>query len=350
MGKGNKQNSGFTLVELIISCAVLAIIAAPILAGFVSASKSNAQAKILQNATFWSQNLSEDFKARSIEELRNNYTLITDESTINESTEGYTVNADGVYTFYVQSPTTITQKMQAKLTLDPTGYDTVNEFEMPKLQDIDSQKNAVIMDELYQYDSEAFNEINAVVNSTGSITAQDMKKNITRKTNIIITFDNTKSKPYKVTVSVSYQYISGTNQSYTAVYERSFTSLPALYLFYTAYNDKDQLIVDNQIPYSVIQANGKQKVYIAVQKTGGVDKLEAATITCKDANGVASLESLQVGSATSDCTEFMTHLIATNVGSDTLIETQTKTKLYRMTIKILYKSKEISKVTATKED
>ena len=64
-----KQNKGFTLVEVLIAMTILAIIVVPLLHAFVTSSRTNAKAKQLMKATTLAQNVMEELKANSIEEV-----------------------------------------------------------------------------------------------------------------------------------------------------------------------------------------------------------------------------------------------------------------------------------------
>ena len=67
--KTNKKNGGFTLVEILIAITILGIIVVPFMHSFVTASRTNAKSKKLQNATALASNLMEEIKANSIEDL-----------------------------------------------------------------------------------------------------------------------------------------------------------------------------------------------------------------------------------------------------------------------------------------
>ena len=64
-----KQNKGFTLVEVLIAITILAIIVTPLLHAFVTSSRTNAKAKQLMKATTLAQNVMEETKANSLEEI-----------------------------------------------------------------------------------------------------------------------------------------------------------------------------------------------------------------------------------------------------------------------------------------
>ena len=65
--KNNER--GYTLIELIIAITILAIIAIPLMHGFVTAAKTNAKAREIEQATTVAQNTMEKIKATPIEEL-----------------------------------------------------------------------------------------------------------------------------------------------------------------------------------------------------------------------------------------------------------------------------------------
>lgn len=64
-----KNERGYTLIELIIAIAILAIIAIPLMHGFVTAAKTNAKAREIEQATTVGQNTMEEIKATPIEDL-----------------------------------------------------------------------------------------------------------------------------------------------------------------------------------------------------------------------------------------------------------------------------------------
>ncbi len=68
-----RKNKGFSLIELLVTITIIAIIAIPLLRSFVSAMKLNAQAKVVQNGTQVAQDVAENFKAKTLESLLEKY-------------------------------------------------------------------------------------------------------------------------------------------------------------------------------------------------------------------------------------------------------------------------------------
>jgi len=63
------KDKGFTLIELLIAITILAIIVGPLLHAFVTAAKTNAKAKEIMRATTIGQNVMEEIKAYSLEDI-----------------------------------------------------------------------------------------------------------------------------------------------------------------------------------------------------------------------------------------------------------------------------------------
>lgn len=64
-----KSNQGYTLLELVVAITILALIAVPLMHGFVSAAKTNDKAREIERATTVAQNVMEDIKVTPMEEL-----------------------------------------------------------------------------------------------------------------------------------------------------------------------------------------------------------------------------------------------------------------------------------------
>jgi prepilin-type N-terminal cleavage/methylation domain-containing protein len=74
MKRQHKNNHGFSLVELIVSIAILAVVVLPLLKSFVVSAGTNSKAKQKLQATEASQNILETFEAKSLDELFDYFT------------------------------------------------------------------------------------------------------------------------------------------------------------------------------------------------------------------------------------------------------------------------------------
>ncbi len=71
--KGN-SNRGFTLVEVLVAVVILAVVVVPLLNSFYTASRTNAKAKKLMDATTAAQNVFEELKAEKLDDFIHDHT------------------------------------------------------------------------------------------------------------------------------------------------------------------------------------------------------------------------------------------------------------------------------------
>lgn len=67
--RSKQNNKGFTLLEILIAMAILAIIVVPLLHAFVTAATTNAKARRVMRATTAAQNTLEEIKASSVKDM-----------------------------------------------------------------------------------------------------------------------------------------------------------------------------------------------------------------------------------------------------------------------------------------
>lgn len=284
----NRQNKGFTLVELIVSIAILAIVTAPFLNAFVIAAKNNADANVKQIITNHSEAVMEKFKAKSFEALTAEYTLV-DVSTLDSHAGEKVYYYDAVndcYVFCVPSTELAdgaSSAYTAEVEMKPVKYSA------PDLADIENEKTAILISEVYRSDDAAINNLYAQIsgipdgskaNAYKSTNPPDtvnsnIQKNTQRTVFIYITYEESLgARPYQVAVDVAYECSYSTAASVSCVYSdvfvNTYETVPDVLLFYTMYpygdTVRDKIVVDNQIPDSKIIASGKKsKVYISNQ-------------------------------------------------------------------------------------
>ena len=64
-------NRGFSLIEVLVAIAILAVLSLPVLSAFMSAAKVNLNARREENANAVAQKVMEDMKAKHIEQVMN---------------------------------------------------------------------------------------------------------------------------------------------------------------------------------------------------------------------------------------------------------------------------------------
>lgn len=142
------NNQGFSLVELMVSIVILAIVIVPLLNNFVISARVSARAKKVQNETILAQSILEDMKTKSILDIESEY---ADSSGIVPiGSEQIYAKKDKIYHG---------NEYDVLITLDDSSYifeDAMNPggekigyntFKMPMISDIDSGKNIVVVDQ-----------------------------------------------------------------------------------------------------------------------------------------------------------------------------------------------------------
>lgn len=135
--KHQKNNKGFSLLELLVAITILAVVMIPMLHSFVSAARANAKAKKLMEATTAAQNLMEEMKASGPSEFLNKYSAYSKEQITVKDVDGNIIdtvtdlNGNPVYTYQttIASAASLTvngREYRAKVTMDPQNYTTVS--------------------------------------------------------------------------------------------------------------------------------------------------------------------------------------------------------------------------------
>ncbi len=218
MRKLKNDDRGVTLVEIIVSIAILAIIVLPFLNAFVTATKTNVKAKNEMNATHLATNIMEGIEKNSMKTLAYQF---------NYPSEGFDV-ADGFnisdgssacepslwnfresdahkYYFYMSGVQSGTKKYNALVTVDAKSDaesdNKVKKYNMDEVADMSAMDANFDCMSADKYSATniiyAFNNMPGV----GGITQQDIKRTITID---IEKYGASSNKATKVTVSYSY--------------------------------------------------------------------------------------------------------------------------------------------------
>ncbi len=190
--KRQLNNKGFSLVEVLVAVAILAIVSLPIMKAFSTSAMVNRNARRQENANTAASAITEQFKSMTVERLVEKYGDTTQygqgAKVKNEGEEGegryeakaYTYDkATGKYVFYVTNRDKSyyegvnEEKFYVEVELDPSLYENkynidgtlntdndniannINSYNMPEFSNINAKENYVVRDILYKWDNDA---------------------------------------------------------------------------------------------------------------------------------------------------------------------------------------------------
>ena len=386
------DNSGLSIVEVLVAVAILAIVFVPLLKTFTQASTINARAQKLQNVTSLAEGVMEDVKGKSIQELHDLAIERADVSFLPLDADGtltkgnlnnvppYTVTYEnvtatqGITYDAVVTIATENYKNKTKGADDIGDVSDANIRELPQINKVDSNRNAVLSWELNKYDNKALENL-AVENFApkNSVTDPDIaklkesyKKTAEKYINIEIKEDSETSCT-KVSCEVEYKTGTASGKSlkylvYTGYFVEPLASEPAgpnIYLFYTlsenvkdgASNIADPIKKEN-IKIEDKTTGKRHNVYFIMQD--GVDKLSTTngSEVTLDISGSGYSESIYydktsiftdaitylAGASTpddeSDDVYFFSNLKDKNGNSGELFNSKSKDRIYYVTVEI----------------
>ena len=392
------DNSGLSIVEVLVAVAILAIVFVPLLKTFTQASTINARAQKLQNVTSLAEGVMEDVKGKSIQELHDlaaeradvSFLPLDEDGTLTKgnlknvppytvtyenvtATQGITY--DAVVTIATDNYKSTVRNNErkdnkAKGADDIGDVSDANIRELPQINKVDSNKNAVLSWELNKYDNKAIENLaaeNSVTDSDIATLKESYKKTAEKYINIEIKED-TETSSTKVSCEVEYK--TGKNASdkslkylvYTGYFVEPLASEPAgpnIYLFYTlsenvkdgASNIADPIKKEN-IKIEDKTTGKRHNVYFIMQD--GVDKLSTTngSEVTLDISGSGYSESIYydktsiftdaitylAGASTtddeSDDVYFFSNLKDKNGNSGELFTSKSKDRIYYVTVEI----------------
>ena len=386
------DNSGLSIVEVLVAVAILAIVFVPLLKTFTQASTINSKAQKLQNVTSLAEGVMEDVKGKSIQELHDLAVERADVSFLPLDKDGtlkkgnlnnvppYTVTYEnvtatqGITYDAVVTIATENYKNKTKGADDIGDVSDANIRELPQINKVDSNRNAVLSWELNKYDNKALENL-AVENFApkNSVTDPDIaklkesyKKTAEKYINIEIKEDSETSCT-KVSCEVEYKTGTASGKSlkylvYTGYFVEPLASEPVgpnIYLFYTlsenvkdgASNIADPIKKEN-IKIEDKTTGKRHNVYFIMQD--GVDKLSTTngSEVTLDISGSGYSESIYYdktsiftdaitylagGSTTDDESDdvyFFSNLKDKNGNSGELFNSKSKDRIYYVTVEI----------------
>ena len=392
------DNSGLSIVEVLVAVAILAIVFVPLLKTFTQASTINGRAQKLQNVTSLAEGVMEDVKGKSIQELHDLAAERADVSFLPLDKDGtltkgnlnnvppYTVTYENVtatqgitYDAVVTISTDnykSTDRSDARKANKLSHNDDIGDVsdanirELPQINKVDSNKNAVLSWELNKYDNKALENLaaeNSVTDSDIATLKESYKKTAEKYINIEIKED---SETSSTKVSCEVEYKTGKNASdkslkylvYTGYFVEPLASEPAgpnIYLFYTlsenvkdgASNIADPIKKEN-IKIEDKTTGKKHNVYFIVQD--GINELStingsevtinvsgsgySETISYNKTSIIPDAITLLAGASTpddeSDDVYFFSNLKDKNGNSGELFNSKSKDRIYYVTVEI----------------
>ena len=391
------DNSGLSIVEVLVAVAILAIVFVPLLKTFTQASTINARAQKLQNVTSLAEGVMEDVKGKSIQELHDLAVERADVSFLPLDKDGtltkgnlnnvppYTVTYEnvtatqGITYDAVVTIATDNYKSTARSTErkdnkkdgneDIGDVSDANIRELPQINKVDSNRNAVLSWEINKYDNKALENLvaeNSVSDSDIATLKNSYKTTAEKYINIEIK-DDIETSSTKVSCEVEYKTGDATGKSlkylvYTGYFVEpvdSGVSGPDIYLFYTltenvkdgASNIADPIKKEN-IKIEDKTTGKRHNVYFIMQD--GVDKLSTTngSEVTLDISGSGYSESIYydktsiftdaitylAGGSTpddeSDDVYFFSNLKDKNGNSGELFNSKSKDRIYYVTVEI----------------
>ena len=392
------DNSGLSIVEVLVAVAILAIVFVPLLKTFTQASTINARAQKLQNVTSLAEGVMEDVKGKSIQELHDlaaeradvSFLPLDEDGTLTKgnlnNVPPYTVTYENVtatqgitYDAVVTISTDnykSTDRSDARKANKLSHNDDIGDVsdanirELPQINKVDSNKNAVLSWELNKYDNKALENLAAENSVSGSdiATLKDSYKDTAEKYINIEIKEDTDTSSTKVSCEVEYK--TGKNASdkslkylvYTGYFVEPLASEPAgpdIYLFYTlsenvkdgASNIADPIKKEN-IKIEDKTTGKRHNVYFIMQD--GINELStingsevtinvsgsgySETISYNKTSIIPDAITLLAGGSTtddeSDDVYFFSNLKDKNGNSGELFTSKSKDRIYYVTVEI----------------
>lgn len=297
------NNSGFSLLEVLIAMVILCLVSIPLLHSFVTTARTNARAKVMMRATDCAENLMESVKYKGVEELVEYYqssgnTIYDDwgykrfgqlkaNKTVDEA------SSDGAYVIELTNPLDVPVELpsgyKVYLMLDPNLYPNANGLNVADVKSLSVEDTAVYeMPTIYDESVyKRFDEWNAVAHGENSLLYDDVttdyfKEHLTRTMEVTIEkkgqeADEAGNMVDLVTVNLNIRYdfrtkglyqncLPAKNKEYEEetkeLYNNLTTKVPlnGIYLFYqprykaNAAGNKDNIIINNpdNVPVNVM--------------------------------------------------------------------------------------------------
>ena len=340
--KISEDNRGFSLLELIVTVVILALVTAPFLSSFVTASNTNAKAKKLQEANELGQYVLEECKAMSLDKIESLYTPTKVENLALDSTNSqYNETKSTKYSWTIsnsQLPSGYSDKYTADVTVEPIKSIVNSDEAIAQIDYINKKNCAVLRDKIYKNDA-AF----------GTVTHREL--------DIIITSGTNASGDIEYKVSYKIEYYNWGVPKGSISEEFKYAEFPSVYIMYTPCGVNDKITIDNQVN----EPNKKVNIYLMEQGCNLVD-LSASNVEFKEVGNTVpdiTLQKLIYEEGTAHkLDKTVVHTNIKNGASpiktdrDNTANFNMKTvkidTLYNINVVVKYSGKEVTKLESTK--
>ena len=334
--KLSKNNSGFTLLELIVTVVILALVTAPFLSSFVTASKTNLKAKRIEVGNEISQEIIERFKGSTIDYMVSQYGMSEILDGSGNPTGGYKATISG-NTAQLKGY----KGYKADIEIVPTAAD-VNGDKTPVLDLVSTDSTVLISNSVVKYDKSYATATKKVLDVT-------------------IEYNDGSSDPaakgYHVKSGVTYyqggvSYPGGVADVLVKENDSEGNKIvPSIYITYKALRSADEINITNTVPDTVlagdlisihlISQEGPVKI---IPQNVKIDNNGTRLVSLNDYNSYPSMYELKnISMYTNVLTSNGTVPNIYNV-----VRTENVDYIYNLTVKVKHGDKTISTVKATK--
>ena len=240
--KIRKQNMGFSLVEVLVTLALISVLSIPLIQTFVNSARMNGKAKSMQNATDIAQSISEYFGAMPLDALKtsysSNYEKLPD-GRIVFTNIGDGINKDSKNIGYYKGSDT--EKFYVSVIVDPTGYSNdnktgMNDYIRPGINNLNENSSITCRSKLEQYDTNIVNTF-----KEKGVDVADKSKIV--KNSVFTIYENKSTVyadkvEYKYCLDITYTY-NNNNIEYKNIelgigtVDKAGIAAPNLYIIYT---------------------------------------------------------------------------------------------------------------------
>lgn len=240
--KIRKQNMGFSLVEVLVTLALISVLSIPLIQTFVNSARMNGKAKSMQNATDIAQSISEYFGAMPLDALKTSYSSNYKElpdGRIVFTNIGDGINKDSKNIGYYKGSDT--EKFYVSVIVDPTGYSKddktgMNDYIRPGINNLNENSSITCRSKLEQYDTNIVNTF-----KEKGVDVTDKSKIV--KNSVFTIYENKSTVyadkvEYKYCLDITYTY-NNNNIEYKNIelgigtVDKAGIAAPNLYIIYT---------------------------------------------------------------------------------------------------------------------